>query len=250
MTTIFGNSLLRRHVWMNTIELVRLPMYLLPTFTFPVLLFVFFGLPYAGNTEAARLVMSSYAAYGILGVTLFQFGVGIAADRDTSWERFLRVLPVTVATRLVARVFAAVVFALAVATVVIVTAALLTKADLNPLLLARLFPTLIVGAIPFALLGITIGYWVERRAAIPVANLIYLPLSLGGGLWMPPAFLPKFIGAISPYLPTRHYGEVVWAAANGTPVPVVSWVWLLGYSAIFALTAALGYRRDESRRYR
>jgi ABC-2 type transport system permease protein len=248
--TIAPTTLLRRHLWMNTIELFRLPMYVLPTFAFPVLLFVFFGLPYAGNTEAARLVMSSYAAYGILGVTLFQFGVGIAADRDTSWERYLRVLPVTVATRLAARVFAALVFAVAVAAVVIVTAALLTKADLNLLLLARLFPTLIVGAIPFALLGITLGYWVERRAAIPVANLIYLPLSLGGGLWMPPAFLPKVIATISPFLPTRHYGEVVWAAANGTPVPVISWVWLLGFTVLFGITAVLGYRRDESRRYR
>jgi ABC-2 type transport system permease protein len=250
MTTFDSTSLLRRHVWMNTIELIRLPMYVLPTFAFPILLFVFFGLPYAGNTEAARLVMASYAAYGIIGVTLFQFGVGIAADRDTSWERYLRVLPVTVATRLTARVVAALVFALAIATAVIVTAALLTKADLNFVLLARLFPTLIAGAIPFALLGITLGYWVERRAAIPVANIIYLPLSLAGGLWMPPAFLPKFIAAVSPFLPTRHYGEVVWAAANGTPVPWISWAWLLGYAAVFAVTAVLGYRRDESRRYR
>jgi ABC-2 type transport system permease protein len=248
--TVSPTALLRRHVWKNTIELVRLPMYVLPTFAFPVLLFTFFGLPYAGSTEAARLLMSSYAAYGVLGVTLFQFGVGIAAERDTSWERFLRVLPVSFAMRLLARVLAALVFALAVATVVILTAALLTKPDLNIALLARLFPALLVGAIPFALLGITIGYWTERRAAIPVANLIYLPLSLGGGLWMPPAFLPKLIAAISPFLPTRHYGEVVWAAVNGTPVPVISWVWLLGFTAVFGVTAVLGYRRDESRRYR
>jgi len=245
-----STSLLQRHVWMNTIELVRLPMYVLPTFAFPILLFVFFGLPYAGNTEAARLVMSSYAAYGIIGVTLFQFGVGIAADRDTSWERYLRVLPVTIATRLAARVIAALVFAVAVAAAVIVTAALLTKADLNAPLLARLVPALLAGAIPFALLGITIGYWVERRAAIPVANLIYLPLALGGGLWMPPAFLPKVIATVSPFLPTRHYGEVVWAAANGAHTPLVSWAWLLGYTVLFGVAAVLGYRRDESRRYR
>jgi ABC-2 type transport system permease protein len=243
-------TLLRHHLWMNTIELVRMPTYVVPTFAFPILLFVFFGLPYAGNTEAARLVMSSYAAYGIIGVTLFQFGVGIAADRDTSWERYLRVLPVTFGTRLLARIVAALVFALAVAAAVIVTAALLTKADLNALLLARLVPTLLIGAIPFALLGITIGYWVNRRAAIPVANLIYLPLSLAGGLWMPPAFLPKAIAAVSPFLPTRHYGELVWAAANGTHVPIVSWIWLLAYTVIFGITAVLGYRRDESRSYR
>lgn len=248
--TITPTTLLRRHVWLNTIELVRLPMYVLPTFAFPVLLFVFFGLPFAANQEAARFVMGSYAAYGILGVTLFQFGVGIAADRDTSWERYLRVLPVTVGTRLAARVLSALVFALAVAAVVIVTAALLTKAHVDAPLLARLFPALVVGAIPFALLGIAIGYWVERRAAIPVANLVYLPLALGGGLWMPPAFLPKFIAAVSPFLPTRHYGEVVWAAVNGTPVPWISWLALLGFSTVFAVAAVLGYRRDESRQYR
>ena len=243
-------ALLRRHVWMNTIELIRLPMYVLPTFAFPVLLYVFFGLPYAGSTDAAHIIMASYAAYGIIGVTFFQFGVGIASDRDTSWERYLRVLPVKTATRLAARIVSALGFALAVAAVVIAVASVLSPVHPDLALLARLIPALLLGSVPFALLGITLGYWVERKAAIPVANLLYLPLALGGGLWMPPQFLPKFIAIVSPYLPTRHYGEVVWAAVSGTHVPVASWIWLLGYSVVFAVTAVLGYRRDETLRYR
>lgn len=242
-------AIFRRHVWMNTVELSRLPMYVVPTFAFPILLFVLFGLPYAQTTEAARVLTASYAAYGVIGVTLFQFGVGIAADRATSWEQFLRILPVSIATRMSARVVSALIFAIAVAIVVMLVGEVLTKAHLTALMSLELLVTMLVGAIPFAFLGITIGYWFDRRAAMPIANLIYLPLSLAGGLWMPPEFLPAFIAKISPYVPTRHYGEVVWAVVNGHATPVASWIWLIGYSAVFGVIAYLGYRRDESKRY-
>ena len=117
-----------RHVWINVIELVRLPTYAIPTFVFPVLLFLFFGVPYAQSEDAGRLLMASYAAYAVLGVAFFQFGVGIAADRATAWERFQRVLPVSERTRLSARVASALPFALGAVGCIILTAAFATKA--------------------------------------------------------------------------------------------------------------------------
>jgi ABC-2 type transport system permease protein len=240
----------RTHVWIDTIELIRLPMYSVSTVVFPTLLFLLFGLPYAHSTEAARMIMSSYAAYAVIGVTLFQFGVGIAADRDSPWEQFLRTLPVGVATRLAAQIAAALFFAFGSVSVVVIAGSAFGHARTDLALLARLVPTLLAGSIPFALLGITIGYWAGRRSALPIANLIYLPVALGGGLWMPPAALPKAIAAVSPLLPSRHYGEAVWAAAAGDPAPLASWVWLLGYAILFGATAIWGYRRDEGRNYR
>ena len=66
---------------------------------------------------------------------------------------------------------------------------------------------------------------------------------------MPPAFLPKVIAAISPFLPTRHYGEVVGPPRTERPSRDLLGV-ALGFTLVFGLTAVLGYRRDESRRYR
>jgi ABC-2 type transport system permease protein len=239
-----------KHLWIDTIELIRLPMYSVSTVVFPTLLYLLFGLPYGHSQEASRLIMSSFCAYAVIGVTLFQFGVGIATDRNSPWEQYLRVLPVNALTRLSAQVTAALFFATGSVGVVIVAAAIFGHAAPDAALLLQLVPMLLLGSIPFALLGITIGYWAGRRSALPIANLVYLPIALGGGLWMPPEALPKFIAAVSPFLPSRHYGEVVWAVARGHATPVASWLWLLDYAVIFGCTAIWGYARDESRNYR
>jgi ABC-2 type transport system permease protein len=242
-------AILRKHIWIDTIELIRVPMYSVSTIVFPTLLYLMFGLPYGHTTESSQIIMASFCAYAVIGVTLFQFGVSIATTRDSPWEQYLRILPVGAATRLTAQVSAALFFASASVGVVILTATFVGHAHPDFMLLARLVPTLLVGSIPFALLGITIGYSCGRRSALPIANLIYLPLSLAGGLWMPPDALPKFIRMISPFVPSRHYGEVAWAIVRGTPTPWASWLWLIGYGIVFGVTAYVGYRRDEGRNY-
>lgn len=245
-----STNILRKHIWIDIVELVRVPMYSVSTIIFPTLLYLMFGLPYGRTTEDAQIIMSSFCAYAVIGVTLFQFGVSIATTRDSPWEQYLRILPVGAATRLTAQIAAALFFASASAGVVILTAAYAGHAQPSFWLLARLVPTLLIGSVPFALLGITIGYTCGRRSALPIANVIYLPLSLAGGLWMPPDALPRVIARISPFVPSRHYGEVAWAIVRGTPTPVNSWIWLLGYGVVFGATAYWGYRRDEGRNYR
>jgi hypothetical protein len=71
-----------------------------------------------------------------------------------------------------------------------------------------LFVSVLGGAIPMALFGIAIGYWAPSTAALPVANIFYLALSFGGGLFVPPRSMPGFLDAFSRVLPTRHIGEL------------------------------------------
>jgi lipid-A-disaccharide synthase-like uncharacterized protein len=53
---------------------------------------------------------------------------------------------------------------------------------------------------------------------------------------------------VSPYLPTRAFGDLLWSiAGDGNPAHAI--VVLFWYFAIFAGVATLGYRRDERVRY-
>ena len=75
---------------------------------------------------------------------------------------------------------------------------------------------LLVGSIPFALLGIAFGYWLPPRAALPVANILYLPLAVGGFLWMrPDERVPHDVDVASQLLPTRSWMEVLDPIATG-----------------------------------
>jgi ABC-2 type transport system permease protein len=242
-------GLLGTYVRTDLRAIMRVPAFLVPTLAFPVLLYVFFGLPYAHDPDTAAVLMASYAAYGVLGVAIFQFGVNIANERGTSWERFMRLLPAPIGIRMASRMATATVFALATSACVVACALLFGHARPSPVGLLALAAVLLAGGLPFTLLGIALGYWSSPKGAVPLANLIYLPLSLGGGLWIPPQFLPKVIAAVSPYLPTRHFGELVWAAVLAQPLPLASVAWLVGYGALFGAIAYFGYRREEARRY-
>ena len=115
---------------------------------------------------------------------------------------------------------------------------------------ATLGLALVAGTVPFALLGIALGYWAPERGALPIANLLYLGLAYAGGLWMRPRDLPGPVAGISPYLPTRALSDALVAAATGAPIPWRTPAALAAFAALFALLAAAGYRRDEGRRFR
>ncbi len=249
-TTVPVTQLIRAHFLQNIQQLARMPAYLVPTLAFPALFFAFFALPNGKSHQFANLFMGSYSMFAVLGVVIFQFGVGIAVERSVPWERYVRTLPVGASARLAARVLAALVFSGLAVAIIVVLAVSLTKVSVTPAQWLAFLLALFLGGVPFALLGIAIGYWVDARAAVPVANLVYLPLTYVGGLWAPPAFLPDALKPISPFLPTRAYGEIVWAALGPHAVPAWALVSLLLYTVAFAILAVVGYQRDEGARFR
>ena len=78
--------------------------------------------------------------------------------------------------------------------------------------------------------------------------MLYLTLSIGGGLLSRPGNLPHLLKTVSPFLPTRELYDVLAGAVTGT-IPWLQWLALAAYSAAFALLAAWGYRRDEGEKY-
>jgi ABC-2 type transport system permease protein len=236
------------HTRALTVELLRQPAYLVPTLAFPAVFFLFFAAPATG--VAADIRMATFAGFAAIGVAFFQFGVGIAVERSSPWETYVRTLPVTASVRLTARLLSAAGFAAASAAVVVAVAIAATPASLPAPSWLELGGVLLAGVTPFALLGVAIGYWAPPRAALPLANLLYLVLSYAGGLWFRPERLPRVVEAVSPLLPTHALADVLVAAALGGLPPWRSWCALAGFAGLFGIVAAWGYRRDEIRRYR
>jgi ABC-2 type transport system permease protein len=236
------------HARAITVELLRHPAYVVPTLALPTVFFLFFALP--GPAEAASVRMATFAGFAAIGVAFFQFGVGIAAERASPWEAYLRTLPVAPRVRMLARLLSAAIFAAGAAGLLIIVAVAATPASLAGAGWAELAAVLTVGIAPFALLGIALGYWAPPRAALPIANLLYVGLSYAGGLWFQPHLLPATVQAVSPWLPTRALADALTAAAAGDSPAWRSWLALVLFAGGFALLAGRGYRRDEGRRYR
>jgi len=62
--------------------------------------------------------------------------------------------------------------------------------------------------------------------------------------------LPGSVAAVSSYLPTRLWGDLLVGAVQGRSWRAHDVVGLVVYAGAFAAAASLGYRRDEGERFR
>jgi len=236
------------HARIEMADILRSPGFLVPTVVFPAMFFTLFGLPNAHTPQIADYMTLSYMAFAIVGICFYQFGVGIAQERGRPWERYLRTLPATEAQRFASRIFCSMVLSAAAAGLVAVVARLFTPVDFNLAQWAAVAGLALAGGVPFVLFGIALGYSVNAKAAMPIATALNLLLAYAGGLWIPPQFLPLPVQAISHYLPTREFAEMLWSVVAHTN-PFTPLAGLVAYAIAFAFVASLGYRRDERVRY-
>ncbi|MBC5799734.1 MAG: ABC transporter permease [Candidatus Eremiobacteraeota bacterium] len=236
---------------LELVRLARQPSYVLPLFAFPLAFYYFFGISmgeqrYHGVT-AATYLLASYGAFGVIGAALFGFGVTLALERGNGWLILRRASPMRLLSYLSAKMVAALGFALAVAGAIELLGALAGGVRLAPQAWLLLLGVLVAGAIPFCALGFAIGTIAPANGVPAIVNLIYLPLSFMGGLWIPAAMLPVTFARIAPWTPTYHFGKLALAAIGIGNATVLDSLALVLWTALFLALAAFGWRRDESR---
>jgi ABC-2 type transport system permease protein len=233
----------------------RVPAFSLTSLALPIVFFTFFGLPVAGLTRAdgvsvGAFLVASFGAYAVGSVMVYSFGIGVAVERGMKADMLMRVMPVPAAVHLLAKVLTALVFSLISLVALIAYGILAGGVAQPPLVWGEMIVRLLVGSVPFIGLGFAIGYLAGPHSAPAVANLVYLPLAFASGLFVPPNQLPRFVQAFAPYLPTFHYGQLVWGSLGASSEPLrVSLAWLAGYGVFFFAVALRAYRRDEQRRF-
>ena len=240
-------SAIARFSHYGILSILRTPAQWIPMVVFPSMFVALFG-SFAQSIGMANQVVASYVAFAVIGVGLFQFGVGVALERGTPWERYLRTLPMSVVERFTARTITALLFALVAGGIVLIIGAFTTKMHMTATEIVTLGFVAVVGTIPFIAMGLAIAYWFPPKAAMPITNLLYLVLVVAGGLWFPPQMLPHAIAILSPYTPTRQFGEAMWAAVRGANF-ALPLLWLAVFCAGMLVLAAIGYRRDQRTRF-
>jgi len=229
------------------LEALRTPAFLVPTLVFPSMFFLLFAAPNLKTPSAANFTALAFMIFAVFGVVFFQYGVGTAFERENPWFAHLKTMPAPPLTRPLAQVTSSLLVAFLAAFVLYLTARLSTPLAIPPDRWPKIALALLLGTVPMGLFGLAIGQTFNHRAAIPVANLIYLPLSFIGGLWMPPAFLPEWAQKISTLTPTRHWAELAWHAAVHKPWPLDSLLGLGFYTLLFGAFALWASRRPTAR---
>ncbi|ADW67374.1 ABC transporter permease [Granulicella tundricola] len=195
------------------LKLARTKTFSLSTIGFPVMFYVLFGLSNKGHEmdgmDAAKYMLASYAAFGVIGAALFGVGVGMASERALGWLELKRSSPMPAMAYLVSKCISAQAFGLIIVSLLMGLAVAFGGVHLTGREVVMVLGMTVAGSIPFAALGLLIALLVPPNAASGVINLIYLPMSFMSGLWIPIQYLPKFLRPIAPYLPACHLSQLM-----------------------------------------
>ncbi|WP_191863346.1 ABC transporter permease [Stenotrophomonas sp. AS012628] len=185
----------------------RTPAFAVPSLLFPVLFYLLFGV-LLGRGHAPLYLLATYCVFGAMAPALFGFGVQLALDREGGLLTLKRALPMPPAAPLLARLAMAVLFALLVASLLIGVASVLGGVQLHALQVLQLLAVAGLAALPLGAIGLLIGSHVSASAAPAMVNLVYLPLALLSGLWLPLSALPKMFSMVAPLWPTWHLAQL------------------------------------------
>ncbi|MBS0199352.1 MAG: ABC transporter permease [Proteobacteria bacterium] len=187
------------------LRLLRAPMFVFPTIGFPMLFYVMFGLLMNhGNAQGATYLYVTYGVFGTLGISLFGFGLTVANERALGHLQYKRALPMPPSAYLVAKLGMAMVFAALVSIGLLILAVTLGGVRLHAGQYATLSLINILGVLPMGSLGLFLGTRLPANGAPAAVNLIYLPMSLLSGLWMPLSVMPPIVSKIAMALPSWH----------------------------------------------
>jgi len=191
------------------LRMLRSPMFVFPTLMFPLLFYVMFGLLLNhGNAKAATYLYVTYGVFGTMGTSLFGFGVTVANERALGHLQYKRALPMPPSAYLLAKLGMAMLFAAIISVSLMVLAATLGDVRLHAGQFAAILLANVLGVLPLSALGLWIGTHVPAAGAPAVINLVYLPMSLLSGLWMPLSAMPPVLSKVAVALPPWHLAQL------------------------------------------
>jgi len=233
-------------------RMIREPRILVFTVLMPVASYVVFtgfgnmtdkvdGLPLAAT------IMVGIAGYGaIIGV--LSLGSAVSVERTQGWLRQLRVTPLRPRAVVAVKAFTSTL--IAIPSIIGVGIAGYVEHHIHLTLSQWLLILVVmwVGTVPFALLGLAIGYALPPNVASPASFVLFFSLSVLGGLLVPTVAFPSAMQRLAHALPSNRYAELGWRAATGHPPTALGMAVLAGWTVLFAVLAAIAYRRSAATR--
>jgi ABC-2 type transport system permease protein len=237
------------------LKLLRMPIYVIPTLTFPLVFYMLFGVALRqgprGPFDFPTYLIATYGAFGVMNAALFGLGVGLAVERGQGWLLFKRATPMPPLAHYLGKLAMCILFSSLMVGLLFTLGATAGGVRLPLGTWLALASVQIAGAVPFAAFGLAIGYWAGPNSAPAIINLISLPAAFGSGMWIPIQMMPGVVKKIAPFLPSYHFAQLALKTIGldhgesvGQGVAVLAVFTLLSLGLAWA-----GWRRDEGKTY-
>ncbi len=191
---------------------------------------------------APQYYMVGLLAFGAM-VAVFSGGARIAAERTIGWNRMLRLTPLTPANYLRTKVLTGYLMAI-VGIVLLYASGIVLGVRLGFGQWVEMTALVLVGLIPFAVLGIAMGHLLNDDAIGPAVGGGVSLFAFLGGTWFPisgSGVFTQFCQLLPSYwlVQAGHVG-----LDAGNPWGVKAWLVIAAWSVAGAVFAMWAYRRD------
>jgi ABC-2 type transport system permease protein len=235
---------------MEIIRLLRNRRVLIFSMLMPAILLLIFGGLYGkdalNGVGAAAYLMVSMGLFGSMTAAIGSGG-SIAVERGIGWNRQLRLTPLTPTAYILTKVVLSLVMALPplLLTYLIGTLSLGVRLQASTWTLITLGSWL--GALPFAALGLLIGYVARPDSVQQISGLLYMLLAAFGGIWVPVEQMPSLMHKIAEWTPAYWVGQVARSPLFHRSLDLQGVWMILAWTAVFGIVALRRFRADTAR---
>jgi len=221
------------------------------SFGFPLVLYFLIAAPNRhvhslnqSGISAPLYYMVGLAAFGSMNAMLAT-GARIAAERQVGWNRQLRTTPLTPRTYFRAKVVTGYVVAVG-SLVLLALAGTVLGVRLPAHEWLRMGWLMLVGLIPFAVIGVAIGHLVAADSIGPVIGGSLALFAFLGGVWFPISGSGA-LHDIGQALPSYWLVQAAHVALGGHGWTSRGWLVVAAWTAAMLVVAVRAYRRDTQR---
>jgi ABC-2 type transport system permease protein len=237
-----------RYALMSTKTVYRNLRFLVLTVALPLLLFVLYANVYQGQDAGGGLSVGAYlmvsmATFGCIGAAI-NTGARIAIERQTGWNRQLRLTALPARSYLIAKAVVSMLVTLPALILVFLAGATIGGVELSTGQWLATGLAVWLGLIPFAVLGLVIGFAGTVDTVQPISMITYLGLSVLGGLWFPVEAFPTFLQDVAKMLPSYWLAELGRTVLAGDGVPLTAVLVLAGWTVALGVLGAFAYSRS------
>jgi ABC-2 type transport system permease protein len=234
-------------------RLLRSWKFLAITVGFPVIFYILFlgdhtaGKVVDGTVPWRVYLMVSMCSFGALVAALNSGGTRLSMERASGWARLLRITPIPAWSYVATKVAASMFVVLPVIVLVEAVGAGFGGVRFDATTWIGLTVLLWLTSLPFAVLGVFIGFLVAPEAAFPVVTGLMFILGYFGGLFNPVSQMPGPLQFIAHLMPNYHQVSLALAFLDGQTMALGHWLVLAAYVAVLGLAIAWKHRVEEAR---
>ncbi|HET6213149.1 MAG TPA: ABC transporter permease [Micromonosporaceae bacterium] len=214
-----------------------------------ILLLIFGGLNKGETLNGVGVAAYTMVSMGLFGSMSAAMGSGgsIAVERGLGWNRQLRLTPLSPGGYVLTKVFLSLLMAVPPLVVVYLIGAIGLDVRLPASTWALVGLGSWLGALPFAALGVVIGYVAKPDSVQQVSGLLYMLLAAFGGLWVPVEVMPHLMRSIAEFTPAYWVGQVARSPLFHGGLSMRAVAVMLAWAVGLGLVALRRFRADTAR---